>query len=142
MDFKTRMTESNETLTWTQDVARITSVGYDAGSRTILITHDGNIVKCRIGMYPRERAVALWKAITRAHKKNHLVCLGSHGNWATNEWFCAIHDHTDEYLDAEECAYAIMNNPVFRSIRAQSFLLQLPPFGVGVVAECFTSISS
>jgi hypothetical protein len=118
MDFTTKMTESNETLTWAQDVARITAVGYDTGSRTILITHDGNIVKCRIGMYPREKAVALWKAITRAHKKNHLVCLGSHGNWAPTEWFCAIHDHTDDYLDAEECAYAIMNNPVFSSVRA------------------------
>ncbi len=104
MDFTTKMTNDNEAVTWTQDVAHIGDVSYDAANRTIVVVFDGKVARCRISGYERASAVALWKQLVKACKSKDLVLLCARGGWSPTQWFCGMHNHTEEYLEAEEWA--------------------------------------
>ena len=110
MEYATTLTPSNVEVTWTQDVGYITNVVYDVSTRTILVVWDDKVVKCRIGGYDRAPAAALWKQLVKACKSKDLVYLCARGNWSVDQWFCGMFNHTEDFLDAEECAYWMYNS--------------------------------
>jgi len=92
---------------WT-DLGVIETLIYDTANRTIIVQHvygkERKTLKCRIAGYQRDDAAVLWKALKSAMVDKDLVYLGAKGNWSPTAWFCAIENHTQEYLAAEEWA--------------------------------------
>ena len=109
MDFATKLNGNEEQVTWSRDVGYLTAVSYEPANQTIVVEFDGKIVKCRIGGYDRAPAAALWKQLVKACKSKDLVYLCARGNWSVDQWFCGMVNHTEEFLDAEECAYWMYN---------------------------------
>jgi hypothetical protein len=109
MDFTTTLTTTEDKVTWGMDADYITDLSYDPANRTIIVQFNGNSIKCRIGGYERDLAAALWKQLAKAHKAKDLVYLCAKGTWSPNQWFCGMQNHTEDYLDAEECAYWMYN---------------------------------
>jgi hypothetical protein len=97
------------TRSWT-NLGVIETLSYDPANRTIVVQHvyerERNTLKCRIAGYERDEAAKLWKALKSAQVRKDLVYLGAKGNWSPTAWFCAINNHTQEYLAAEEWASA------------------------------------
>jgi hypothetical protein len=92
---------------WT-DLGVVETLSYDTANRTIVVQHvygeERTTLKCRIAGYERDEAAKLWKALKSAQVEKDLVYLGAKGNWSPTAWFCAIENHTQEYLAAEEWA--------------------------------------
>ena len=106
-NFTTKLTDSSETVTWGRDTALITHLSYDPANRTILVVHNDILLKCRIAGYERDTAAALWKSLAKAHKEKDRVYFCARGNWSPTEWFCGMHNHTEDFYDAERCAMEV-----------------------------------
>ena len=96
MEYATKLTPSNVAVTWTQHDDWIEHVVYEVSTRTIVVVWGDKLVRCRIGSYDRDTAVALWKALVDAKESGDRVYLCAKGTWSPNEWFCGIYNSSAE----------------------------------------------